>query len=177
VIVECDQCQAKYHYDEDRFAGKPSKKLRCSKCQAIFEVFNTRAYEAGPPVRPPITPGETMLRRQKSNSSADARATPREHPRAPRAPKLPEDQKLSLAVIAGPDPVTLKLHGLVVEVQPEERARVLPRVARSRPVLDGKPRPGANLHASPRRPSPLGWACFVRSDWRAAWRSAASSAD
>lgn len=103
MIVECDQCHAKYHYDEDRFAGKPSKKLRCSKCQTIFEVFNTRAYEAGPPVRPPITPGETMLRRQKSASSPDARATPREHPRAPRAPKLPEDQKLSLAVIAGPD--------------------------------------------------------------------------
>ena len=44
MIVECDTCHAKYHYDEDRFAGKPSKKLRCSKCQSIFEVVNTRAY-------------------------------------------------------------------------------------------------------------------------------------
>jgi predicted Zn finger-like uncharacterized protein len=106
VIVECDRCHAKYHYDEDRFAGKPSKKLRCSKCQAIFEVVNTRAYEAGPPMRPPITPGETMMRRPKSgpaSASVSLRQTPPEHPRAPRAPKLPEDQKLSLAVIAGPD--------------------------------------------------------------------------
>jgi predicted Zn finger-like uncharacterized protein len=102
VIVECDRCHAKYHYDEDRFAGKPSKKLRCSKCQAIFEVFNTRAYEAGPAVRPPVASGETMMRRSKGDSSG-ARTPAPEHPRAPRAPKLPEDQKLSLAVIAGPD--------------------------------------------------------------------------
>jgi predicted Zn finger-like uncharacterized protein len=102
VIVECDQCHAKYHYDEDRFAGKPSKKLRCSKCQTIFEVVNTRAYEAGPPMRPPIAPGETHLRRPKGDSSG-ARTPAPQHPRAPRAPKLPEDQKLSLAVIAGPD--------------------------------------------------------------------------
>jgi predicted Zn finger-like uncharacterized protein len=101
VIVECDRCHAKYHYDEDRFAGKPSKKLRCSKCQTIFEVVNTRAYEAGPAVRPPIVLGETMMRRKKNGSFAPS--APAEHPRAPRAPKLPEDQKLSLAVIAGPD--------------------------------------------------------------------------
>ncbi len=52
MIVECDQCHAKYHYDEARFGGKPSKKLRCSKCRAIFEIFNTHAYEAQPAVRP-----------------------------------------------------------------------------------------------------------------------------
>ena len=65
MIVECERCQAKYHYDEERFGGKPSKKLRCSKCQAIFEVFNTRAYEAGPPVRPPVVSGETRMRRSQ----------------------------------------------------------------------------------------------------------------
>ena len=102
MIVECDTCHAKYHYDEDRFAGKPSKKLRCSKCQSIFEVVNTRAYEAGPPVRPPIASGETHLRRNR-NDAPTPQPTPAAHPRAPRAPRLPDDQKLSLAVIAGPD--------------------------------------------------------------------------
>jgi S-DNA-T family DNA segregation ATPase FtsK/SpoIIIE len=102
MIVECDRCHAKYHYDEDRFGGKPSKKLRCSKCQEIFEVVNTRAYEAGPPVRPPIVEGETHMRRPRTDTP-EPRSAPAEHPRAPRAPKLPEDQKLSLAVIAGPD--------------------------------------------------------------------------
>jgi predicted Zn finger-like uncharacterized protein len=103
VIVECDRCQAKYHYDEERFAGKGSKKLRCSKCHAIFEVFNTRAYEAQPPVRPPIAAGETMTRRD-----AGAHPTPvttaAPEPRKSAAPlKLPQELKLSLAVIAGPD--------------------------------------------------------------------------
>jgi len=102
VIVECERCHAKYHYDEDRFAGKASKKLRCSKCQTIFEVYNTRAHEAGPPVRPPIASGETHLRRGRSETAAP-RPADVETPRAPRAAKLPEDQKLSLAVIAGPD--------------------------------------------------------------------------
>lgn len=102
MIVECERCHAKYHYDEDRFAGKPSKKLRCSKCQAIFEVFNTRAYEAGPPMRPPIASGETHLRRSRSETPPP-RPAHVETPRPPRTPKLPDDQKLSLAVIAGPD--------------------------------------------------------------------------
>jgi S-DNA-T family DNA segregation ATPase FtsK/SpoIIIE len=103
MIVECDHCHAKYHYDEERFAGKPSKKLRCSKCQGIFEVVNTRAYEAGPPVRPPIASGETHLRRPKTDTPTPKPVAATPHPRAPRAPRLPEDQKLSLAVIAGPD--------------------------------------------------------------------------
>jgi predicted Zn finger-like uncharacterized protein len=102
VIVECDKCHAKYHYDEERFGGKPSKKLRCSRCQTIFEVVNTRAYEAGPPVRPAIASGETHMRRNRAEAAPE-RPRPVEPPRARGAPKLPDDLKLSLAVIAGPD--------------------------------------------------------------------------
>ena len=108
MIVECDQCHAKYHYDEDRFAGKASKKLRCSKCRAIFEIFNTRAYEAQP-VRPPAVAGETAMRRGSGpvRGGEDAgRKEPPIPPARPRPagpPRLPADSKLSLAVIAGPD--------------------------------------------------------------------------
>jgi predicted Zn finger-like uncharacterized protein len=102
MIAECDRCHARYHYDEERFAGKASKKLRCSRCQTIFEVFNTRAYEAQPPVRPPIAPEETRLRKREGARPASAKpATP--PPRPVRTPKLPTDRKISLAVIAGPD--------------------------------------------------------------------------
>ena len=100
MIVECEHCHAKYHYDEARFAGKGSKKLRCSRCQTIFEVFNTRAYEAQPAVRPPVAPGETRLRRDGGRVSP---AKPAPTPRPVRTPKLPPDRKISLAVIAGPD--------------------------------------------------------------------------
>ncbi len=102
MIVECERCHARYHYEEERFGGKASKKLRCSKCQAIFEVVNTRAYEAGPPVRPPVFTGDTHLRRRESGATEAAPAPVA--PSRPRGePRLPEDRRLSLAVIAGPD--------------------------------------------------------------------------
>lgn len=107
MIVACDGCQARYNYDESRFEGRASKKLRCAKCGAIFEVFQTRAFEAQPAVRPPVRLDETAVRRPGDGSRAAA--TPRSL-RAPAAGrpaatdlKLPADLKLSLAVIAGPD--------------------------------------------------------------------------
>lgn len=104
MIVECDQCHAKYHYDEERFAGKPSKKLRCSRCQTIFEVSNTRAYEAQPAVRTPLPPDETRIRRSGDTPRPEA-ASPRTEERSKAAGelRLPSLMKLSLAVIAGPD--------------------------------------------------------------------------
>jgi predicted Zn finger-like uncharacterized protein len=98
VIVECDQCHARYHYEESRFGGKAAKKLRCSKCRAIFEVVNTRAFEAQPVLKPRPAPEETATRRPGER----AKVTPRPE-RSPAALKLPTDYKLSLAVIAGPD--------------------------------------------------------------------------
>ncbi|MEX0880810.1 MAG: FHA domain-containing protein [Thermoanaerobaculia bacterium] len=107
MIVECDHCHARYRYDEDRFAGKASKKLRCSRCQTIFEVFNTRAYEAQPPVRPPLQPDETRIRRTGDAEREEAKRKDRVSAAESRKPagelKLPPDVKLSLAVIAGPD--------------------------------------------------------------------------
>lgn len=98
MIVECEQCHARYQYDEARFAGKPAKKLRCSKCRAIFEVVNTRAFEAQPTLKPPLPPDETRIRRDRPRPAPAAPARP-----APETLKLPPDLKLSLAVIAGPD--------------------------------------------------------------------------
>ncbi len=107
MIVECDQCHAKYQYDEERFGGKPTKKLRCSRCHAIFEVVNTRAFEARPAVRPPVRPEETIVRRGGDAAGEEAarrsRIAAAERPKAARELKLPADLKLSLAVIAGPD--------------------------------------------------------------------------
>lgn len=102
MIVECDQCHAKFQYDEGRFGGKASKRLRCSKCRAIFEVVNTRAFEAQPAVRPRLPLEETAIRH---SGQGGARAARREPPARPPAGKLelPQDVKLSLAVIAGPD--------------------------------------------------------------------------
>ncbi len=98
MIVECDQCRARYHYDEARFGGRPAKRLRCSRCRAIFEVVNTRAFEAQPALKAPRPPDETAIRRPGERS----RPTPRPD-RAASELRLPPERKLSLAVIAGPD--------------------------------------------------------------------------
>ncbi|HET9794504.1 MAG TPA: zinc-ribbon domain-containing protein, partial [Thermoanaerobaculia bacterium] len=40
MIVACPACAAKYRYDEARFDGKPSKKIRCTKCENAFDIVN-----------------------------------------------------------------------------------------------------------------------------------------
>ena len=99
MIVACDHCQTKYHYDEARFGGKAAKRLRCSKCHGIFEVVNTRAFEAQPALTRPVRHDETVRRH------AGDRPPRSDRPERPSAAELalPADRKLSLAVIAGPD--------------------------------------------------------------------------
>lgn len=108
MIIECDSCYARYKYDESRFEGKPSKKVRCTRCLAIFEVFNTRAFEAQPSTVSPRAPDDTV------HSLSDPRGKPKDTTtrknlaamgarRAATELKLPPDSKLSLAVIAGPE--------------------------------------------------------------------------
>jgi predicted Zn finger-like uncharacterized protein len=111
VIIECDRCYARYRYDEGRFEGKSSKKVRCTKCLAVFEIYNTPAFEAQPPVPSDADlgsldwkPGEDTGRgkdgketpRKKTSTTAERRKSAAEL-------KLPVDSKLSLAVISGPD--------------------------------------------------------------------------
>lgn len=100
MIVECDRCYTRYRYEDSRFEGKASKRVRCTKCLAIFEIFNTPAFEAQPSRLAPLKPEETVAR-LSDNPSTRQRSQPAR--RAAEELKLPEDAKLSLAVIAGPE--------------------------------------------------------------------------
>jgi hypothetical protein len=100
LIVECDRCGAKYNYEDARFAGKPSKKLRCSKCESIFEVFAAAGGESVP-LSGSVLPEETRRRREASGEGPAKR--PPAPKRVPSPLRMPADLKLSLAVIAGPD--------------------------------------------------------------------------
>lgn len=40
MIIQCNACNTRYHYDEARFAGAPAKRIRCTKCATIFEIRN-----------------------------------------------------------------------------------------------------------------------------------------
>lgn len=108
MIIECDRCYARYRYDEGRFEGKSSKKVRCTKCLAVFEIYNTPAFEAQTSVPPE---GELAAPdwKQGEDTGRAKDAPPRkrtataERRREPSELKMPVDAKLSLAVISGPD--------------------------------------------------------------------------
>ena len=100
MIIECDRCYARYRYDEARFEGKASKRVRCTKCLAIFEIFNTHGLEADAvPSGTAVKPEETVSRLSERPSTKKRPQAAGERPEL----KLPDDSKLSLAVIAGPD--------------------------------------------------------------------------
>jgi predicted Zn finger-like uncharacterized protein len=116
LIIECPQCQAKYQYSEDRFDGKPSKKIRCAKCQTIFEVTNPavaaekpapKAAKAPPPAPEPFdstvarkTPGALPTEPETTaTGGAPSPSTGRSEPVA----KLTGDRRYSLAILDGPD--------------------------------------------------------------------------
>lgn len=118
MIIECTHCRSKYQYDEARFEGKPSKKIRCAKCQQVFEIQNPShvAPAAAPSgektgirtgeqtgVRKgtreePLPPGAKI---EESTASGPLPSMPRAEGTA--AAKLPAGKRLSLAIINGPD--------------------------------------------------------------------------
>ncbi len=113
MFIECDRCYSRYRYDEARFAGKPSKKVRCTKCLSIFEIFNTGAYESQPSAvgfasPSPASSEETVSRlSEAADKPADSTTAKRRlvSTDAVRggALALPEGFRVSLAVIAGPE--------------------------------------------------------------------------
>jgi predicted Zn finger-like uncharacterized protein len=120
LIIECPQCQAKYQYGEDRFDGKPSKKIRCAKCQTIFEVKNPAVAKAGakpapaakpaPPAKSPLPDplDSTVARRQPGTGVIEQETTQAGGPlptplRAQEPKKLIGDRRYSLAILDGPD--------------------------------------------------------------------------
>lgn len=52
MIIQCNSCQTRYHYDETRFGSASAKKIRCTKCSTVFEIRN--------PASPGIWPEQTV---------------------------------------------------------------------------------------------------------------------
>lgn len=107
MIIECDRCYARYRYDEARFEGKPTKRVRCTKCLAIFEIFNTASEMTGSAPHVPA-PGEETVHRLEEDSRKSREPTAKKlAPGVTRVPgtdlKMPVGSKVSVAVIAGPE--------------------------------------------------------------------------
>ena len=98
IVVECDHCFARHRYDEAKFEGNPSKKLRCAKCQAVFEVYNTHAWQTLSPLADTAMP-------DVEGPEADGDFDRADHVFGRRPgtdSRLPEGVKASLVVISGP---------------------------------------------------------------------------
>jgi len=109
VIIECTSCRARYQYDEDRFERKPSKKIKCAKCQTVFEIHNPAFAE-----KKPRADGESTAARKEETSIARPKPKIDETTEQSEIPKqdtgkqaaeleLPRGKRLSLAIIDGPD--------------------------------------------------------------------------
>lgn len=106
LIIECPSCTSKYNYDEERFDRRPSKKIKCARCQTVFEIQN--------PAFAPVAPGEVV-----GDSTYASRQPPVQEEPVPDAPsdarpatgksevvvvpQLPGGKRLSLAILDGPD--------------------------------------------------------------------------
>ncbi|HKD11707.1 MAG TPA: FHA domain-containing protein [Thermoanaerobaculia bacterium] len=104
MIIACDRCYARYKYDESRFQGRSSKKVRCTKCLSVFEIYNPNSSDAtgeGAPDETILRLGDGGGRPMEPVRKVPTAASPRRSPSAEL--KLPVSAKLSLAVIAGPE--------------------------------------------------------------------------
>ncbi|MCA1581567.1 MAG: zinc-ribbon domain-containing protein [Acidobacteria bacterium] len=107
MIIECDRCYARYRYDEARFEGKASKKVRCTKCLAIFDIFNAHGSAPASPALRDSVAEDTVLRLADGGGDPEP-ATPTRNNGAIARPggaplRMPADSRVSVAVIAGPD--------------------------------------------------------------------------
>ncbi len=124
MIIECTSCRTKYHYETSRFGSAQTKKIRCTKCAAVFEIKNPNL---GDPLNPP--PGQPDASMDATALGGGARRRPSGEPPAipsnagpalrppdtivrstevrdgtgERRLKLSPGERLSLACIAGPD--------------------------------------------------------------------------
>jgi predicted Zn finger-like uncharacterized protein len=106
IIIECPNCHSKYQYDEQRFDGKPSKKIKCARCQQIFDIHNPQM--AAPPAPARDFGDSTTSRQAPPDATAQAplptnTTDERPLPPPPSAPQLPPGKRLSLAILDGPD--------------------------------------------------------------------------
>lgn len=103
MIIECPSCHSKYQYDEQRFERKPSKKIKCARCQTIFDIQNP-AF--APPPEPIERGDSTYATKTEHGQRALPPETTEESPiPPPKEPtlQLPQGKRLSLAILDGPD--------------------------------------------------------------------------
>lgn len=105
MIIECPSCRARYQYDEERFERKPSKKIKCARCQQVFEIQNP-AFAPREKVTADVGDSTFARRTESTESRAVLRHETTEQSEIPQASaqlQMPDGKRLSLAILDGPD--------------------------------------------------------------------------
>ena len=117
MIITCPECDTKYRYDERRFDGESSKRVKCTSCGFMFDAANpmvepVQTMEPAVPdeVDPAKVPGGAPAGWNPGLAEADdptpspTTVDPSSSSQADQdtpIPPLPRDPRYSLAVIAG----------------------------------------------------------------------------
>lgn len=106
MIIECPNCHSKYQYDEERFERKPSKKIKCARCQQIFDIENP-AFHPSLPAAVDVGDSTYASKAEDPRRTAPYESTEQSPLPQPKtdvaALQLPTGKRLSLAILAGPD--------------------------------------------------------------------------
>lgn len=115
MIITCPKCETRYRYDERRFDGARSKRVKCTSCGLTFETMNPAVAPEAAAADIESDATDVELTRETGTTleldmSGDDPPTPDAPPVEPEAPKidfdeplppLPTRRRYSLAVIAG----------------------------------------------------------------------------
>ncbi len=100
MIVSCPKCSFRYQYDESRFGEASTKRLKCSKCESIFEVQKPAGLRGGDERQ--VVRTVTAPRAEETTKELDVKSLKNEEGAAlPDLAPLPPNRRYSLAVILG----------------------------------------------------------------------------
>jgi len=99
VIVSCPSCKTKYQFEESRFGENTTKRLKCTKCETVFEVSKPEIEENE--IRRTAVAVPSGKDPASRELDASARASVPDLSTLPKLPPLPPAKRYSLAVIMG----------------------------------------------------------------------------
>lgn len=74
IIIQCPQCQARYRLEEKQFAGQAQLKVRCTKCEAVFDAKAPTKAAPVPPAPPSDRLPEATVVSQQGGRLPDGKA-------------------------------------------------------------------------------------------------------
>ena len=99
MIVSCPQCGFRYQYDESRFGEAKTKRLKCSKCESIFEIQKPAGLPGGDERQ--ATRVVASARSEETTKELDVKDLKEQGAALPDLPPLPSNRRYCLAVILG----------------------------------------------------------------------------